>query len=113
MTIFPIVMLLSAGVALGLYMGLNYLKGARNKPVLIGAHVLLGFASFEPMAIALSRTGQNGTFALGGLVLAFASGALTPMIAKHSKSATSWALGCHAAIAAIAFAYILVLVWRL
>lgn len=112
MTMLPIVLLLTGGVALGLYMGLNYLKGVRNKPLLIGAHVLLGLASLEPMAIALSRKAEIGPLAPGGLVLAFASGAMTPIIAKQSRTATSWALGTHAAIAACAYVYILILMSR-
>ena len=49
----PIVLLVSATVAIGLYMGLRYLRRARNPPTLIGVHFLLGAASLEPMLIVL------------------------------------------------------------
>ncbi len=64
MTAIPVIVLLSAATALGIYLLLLYFRGVR-KPVLVGFHLLLGVGGLEQMAILLHGA-PNGEPARGG-----------------------------------------------
>jgi hypothetical protein len=106
-----------ATVALGLLLGLRYLRRVRNTPVLIGSHFLLGALSLEPMVVALrgglggvaAKPSLAGGLAAGLLTLALLSGVSAVMIGRRSRGTANVALGSHAAVAASAF--ICLVVW--
>jgi hypothetical protein len=119
MQVMPAIVLLSASVALGLFLGLQYLRRVRSKATLIGVHLILGAAGLEGMAVLLRGT-PDGTVipagALGNtaallLALAMISGLATPIIGRRSRRALGPALATHASVAAGGF--VLFLVWIL
>ena len=109
MSILPVVALLGITVILGLVMATRQFRGLRNKPVMIGAHVLLGAAAFEPLAVALQAT-PGGPTAAGGygmatmllIGLALVSGLVRALIVKHKPAASLPLLALHATFAASA-----------
>ena len=113
----PIVILVSVTVAIGLYMGLRYLRRARNPPTLVGVHFLLGAASLEPMLIVLrgglghaaARLSPVGIAAAGLIGLALMSGVTAVMVGRTSRQTANLTLATHAAVAA--GAYLLLLIW--
>ena len=106
----PIVILITATVGLGIYMGLRYLKRIRNTPMIIGTHFLLGAATLEPMVIVL-HGGVNGhakapifgVLSAAFVGLALMSGATAVMIGRQSRRTADIALASHAGLAATAF----------
>lgn len=106
----PIVILITATVGFGLYLGLNYLRRVRNKPTIIGVHFLLGAASLEPMVIVLhggvnghARPPLFGILSAAFVGLALLSGVTAVMIGRQSRQTANIALASHASIAAAAF----------
>ena len=73
MTAVPVLVILSAAVLLGLYLGLLYLRGER-KPVLIGVHFLLGVGGLEALVMLMHGT-PGGDEAPAGYEAAAASAA--------------------------------------
>ncbi len=69
----PAILLIGCQVALGLFLGFNYLNGDRNKPTLIGIHLLMGAAALEVMALLL-RGAPNGDPTTGKPMLTIAAG---------------------------------------
>ena len=55
----PLTLILTAAVILGSIMGMNYLRGVRSKPTMIGAHLLLGVLALEQTAMLLAGS-SNG-----------------------------------------------------
>jgi hypothetical protein len=120
MHVIPAVVLLSASVALGLFLGLQYLRRVRSKQVLIAVHLMLGGAGLEGMAVLLRGTPDGTVLAAGVmgntaavlLATAMITGLATPMIAKRNpRKVGSVALATHAGIAAGGF--VLFLAWVL
>jgi hypothetical protein len=113
----PPLLLVSATVALGIFMGIQYLRGRRNKPILIGAHFLLGAGGLETMVILMRGTpdgevaasGSYGTMAAGFLALALLSGVITPLVGRSSPASIGLLLATHASVAAAGF--VLVVAW--
>ncbi len=113
----PIVLLVSATVALGLFMGFRYLKRVRNPPTLIGVHFLLGAASLEPMLIVLRgglghpavKMSPLGIAAAGLIGLALISGVTAVMVGRKSRQTATLTLAVHAGVAATA--YLILLAW--
>lgn len=60
MTTIPLTLTLAAAVTLGAILGLNYLKGVRNKPMTIAAHLILGILALEQMAMLLAGSSGEG-----------------------------------------------------
>ncbi|MRD72140.1 hypothetical protein HCX48_08435 [Rhodocyclus tenuis] len=117
--------LLGSSAALGLWLGIQYLRRVRSKPLLIGLHLILGGASMEG-TVMLRGTLADGGGSLAGVVsavtlgnavavllfTAMLSGLLTPLIAQHSpRKITSVALATHAAVGALGF--LLFIAWAL
>jgi hypothetical protein len=106
----PIVILVVATASLGVYLGLRYLRHERNKPIVIGLHILLGAMTLEPMVIAMRgglggvpvQPSMFGVLGACGLALALFSGVTAVMIGRRSRQTANVALTCHAAVAASA-----------
>jgi hypothetical protein len=98
-------------VAIGLYMGLNYLKGQRNNRNLVAAHVLIGLAGLEVFALLLRGApdgtrlapGQLGPAAALLFAAALFSGFVGPLIMRPRPAATGPVLALHAAFGSIGF----------
>jgi hypothetical protein len=115
----PSFILLSAAVALGVVLGLQYLRGERSSPLVMGAHLLLGAGGLETIAMLLRGT-PDGTVAEAGslgrlaamcLLGGMASGLLAPMIGRRSVQTMNVALITHIGVAAAGF--LLFLGWML
>lgn len=119
MTLLPIVALLAAAVIIGLIMAPRALKGERNRPLLIAAHILLGAAALEPLAIAMHATGRidaagslgTATFLLIGLALA--SGVIRALLVRQSPALRTPLLALHGSIAAAALVSAIMLAAKL
>jgi hypothetical protein len=115
MTAVPVLAILSAAVLLGLYLGLLYLRGER-KPVLIGAHFLLGAGGLEALVMLLHgtpdgaapRTGSLGTTAALFFVISIISGVSAALL-RRSRVIANTVLAAHAGVGAIGF--MLLLYW--
>jgi len=107
--------LLTAAVGLGLYLGLLYLRRVR-KPVVVGAHLLLGAAGLETTVVMLrgapdgvTLAGSYGGAAAALLALTLVSGFSAPLLGKGSRRTANILLATHAGIGVTAF--VLFLVW--
>ena len=115
MRIFPVVLLIGITVALGLYMGLNYLRGEKNKPEVIGFHFLIGVGGLEVLMMLLAG-GPDGTemakvttaqIAAGLIAGALVIGVLAALGKPKSRSTSNMALAAHAATALLGFGALL------
>ena len=112
----PPLLLLTAAVALGVILGVQYLQRKRSPPVLIGFHLLLGAGGLEVLAMLLHGTPDRRMVPSGGLVtiaagLVFAamvSGLLAPMIGRQSRRAMNIALVAHVGVALAGFVALVV-----
>jgi hypothetical protein len=120
MTLLPVIILLGITVMIGLFMGQRAWRGVPNNPVMIGFHVLLGAAAFEPLVVALQKiqvgsaaTGSYGTatFLLVGLTLI--SGVVRSLVIKQSPALRTPLLAVHATLAATALALAVILAVKL
>ena len=108
--------LLSAAAGLGLFLGWLYLCGVR-RPVLVGAHLLLGVGGIETMVMLLggapngdvAPSGLLGPVAAGLLAGALLSGLATPLVARQSRTTANVALATHAGLGLAGF--IVFLAW--
>ena len=108
----PPILLLVAAVALGVLLGLQYLRRVRSKPTLIGLHLLLGAGSLEAVAMLLHGAPDGAVTpaiailqaAAGLLAFALFSGLLAPMIGRRSRATMNIALLVHVATASTGFA---------
>jgi hypothetical protein len=115
MAAFPVILIVTAAVLLGLYLGLLYLRGER-KPVLIGLHVLLGLGGLEATIMLMHGSPSGGTFSPGsfGMVAAalFAGAAfsgLTASLLRKSPVTANVMVGAHVGVGALGF--VLFLAW--
>jgi len=114
----PVVFLLSASMALGLWMGWQFLRRSSSNPIHIGFHLILGVAGME-MVVMLLRTAPDGSVVAAGsfgksaaLVLATAviTGFATSVVARRwSRQAGGMVLLSHAVVGAAGF--VIFLVW--
>jgi len=113
----PIVVLMGAAVALGVLLGVEYLRRVRSKPVIIGIHLLLGAGGLEVFAVLLRGTpdgevmapGLVGNAAAGLMFLAMFTGLIAPMVGRKSRRTMNVALATHASVASLGF--LLLLAW--
>jgi len=113
----PVVIFFGAAACLGVILGLQYLKGIRSKPVMIGMHLLLGAAGLEVMVMTLAGapdgtvmwTGTLGRAAAGFLAAALFIGILSPMVGRRSRQTMNIALATHATVASVGV--VLLLAW--
>jgi hypothetical protein len=107
MTLWPVVLIYGTTTLIGAYLGFQYLVGVRNRPTLIGVHLLLGAMGLEIVAMLL-RGAPNGTSAapggmgptvgllFGGALL---TGLIVPLIARPLPRAIGPGLALHASVA--------------
>jgi hypothetical protein len=109
----PILLVITAGVALGLYLGWLYLRRERSKPVVIGLHVVLGVVGLEGVAMLITGGPGGGDPATGQLVktsalllvLSVMTGFASPLLAKKRPRKVGLAtLGVHAAVGMAGYA---------
>jgi len=115
----PVLLLLGGATALGVVLGIQYLRRIRSQPVLIGMHLLLGAGGMEVLAMLL-RGAPDGTLwsgtgmvkiAAGLVALAMVTGLVAPMIGRGSRRTMNVALATHVSIAVAGIA--LLLAWLL
>jgi hypothetical protein len=114
----PVVFLLSASMALGLWMGWQFLRRSGSNPIHVGFHLILGVAGLE-IVVMLLRGAPDGSVAAAGslgksaaLVLATAviSGLATSVLARRwSRQESAWVLAIHALLGSAGF--VLFLAW--
>ncbi len=112
----PELALLTAAVVLGVYLGVQYLRRVRNRPVMIGLHLLLGAASTEIMVMVVHgtpsgralRAGPFGVASVAIIGLAMLSGLIAGLIARRSRHTADLSLAAHAGVAALGFGTFLV-----
>jgi hypothetical protein len=105
-------------VALGLANGSNYLKGIR-KPMVSGAHFLLGATAFELVFLLLRgtpnsdalRAGNYGLYAQVLVAVALVMGLAGGLMGGRKHPQTGVVLAVHAAFGGAAF--LLVMAWVL
>lgn len=115
MTAVPVLVILSATVLLGLYLGLLYLRGER-KPVLIGVHFLLGIGGLETLVMLLHGTPDGAAAPEGSLgktaavlfVVSVISGVSAAML-RRSRLIANTVLATHVGVGAVGF--MLLLYW--
>jgi hypothetical protein len=113
----PALILLGVTVALGLYLGLQFLRKQPMRPGMIGLHFLLGAGGLEVMVMLL-RGAPSGRLAVPGslgnsaaafLAMALIAGVTAPMIGRRSRRTAAIALATHASLALGGF--LLFLAW--
>lgn len=119
MLTFPVTLILIASATIGTILLLNYFKGIR-KPLLTGAHLILGAAALEQMAMLL-RGAPNGDSVpfeplaktvAGLLAVAMGLGFATPLM-RNSRQTMNLMLTGHVVVAVSACLLFLVWVARL
>jgi hypothetical protein len=111
----PALLLVTVAVALGIYLGVLYLRRVRPQKLLLGAHILLGMGGLEQVAILIHgapsgviiRAGSFGTAALGLFALAMLSGLTAPLLGQKSRRNGEFMLATHAFVGAVGFALLL------
>jgi hypothetical protein len=111
----PVLVILGAAVALGLYLLLLYLRG-RRKPVLIGFHLLLGLGGLETLVMLLHGTPDGAAAPKGALgqtaavfLFVAAIAGLSAALLRRFRLVANFALMVHAGVASVGF--LLVLYW--
>jgi hypothetical protein len=101
---------LTAGIGVGVFLGLNYLRGTR-RPGWVPAHLLLGAAGLEQLAMMLQdgRKTDLITWSAGLVALALCCGLLTPIVAGFSRRRAEMVLVTH--ITAGLSGYLAFLAW--
>ncbi len=116
----PVIFLLSASVALGLWMGWQFLRRRHSNPIHIGFHLILGVAGLEAV-VMLMRGALTGTAAAASpfgktaalvLALAVISGFATSVVARRwSRTTGGITLATHAVLGTVGF--VMFLAWVL
>lgn len=121
MAVIPLILLFGITAALGVYMGIRYLRGIRNKPMLIGIHLLLGAAGLEVMALLL-RGAPDGTVlpsttpglvSAGLIAAALLTGFAVPILAKPMPKSITPTLALHAGIGTAGVLLLFYWVWTI
>ncbi len=95
-----ILLVLGLAACVGLYMGWQYLRGEKRRPVVIGTHLLLAAGALEGLATSMSGAGTALTSA-GMLLIALAlmGGLVSALLRRHSGRASEAVLVAHACAA--------------
>ncbi len=117
MIILPALLLVSFAVAVGVYLGLLYLRRVRPIKAWLGAHILVGMGGVEQVAILIHgapsgvmlKAGSFGTAALGFFGLAMLSGFTAPLLGQRSRRNGEFMLATHALAGTAGF--VLLLIW--
>jgi len=112
----PVLLLFAVTVCLGIWLGVEYLRRVRSRPVMIGLHLLLGAAGLEVMGMLLSGAPDGSALPSTSLMrvaallllVAMMSGLLAPMIGRRSRRTMNFALAAHVGVAATGFVLFLV-----
>ncbi|WP_322516906.1 hypothetical protein SR870_04850 [Rhodopseudomonas palustris] len=116
MTSTPVLVILSAATALGLYLLLLFMRGERRQG-LVALHLLLGFGGLETLVMLLHGTpdgaAPTGSVSFGkiaaGLFAVSAFSGFIAALARRSPVAANVLLGTHVTVGLAGFA--LVLAW--
>ncbi len=111
MAVWPVLVLTTAAVGIGLYMGVRYLTGSRNAPWLAALHLLLGAGGLEVMAMLLRGTPGGQTAAAGSfgvwaallLAATLMSGLFVAIIVKPWPQGVGVSLLVHALVGLAGF----------
>jgi hypothetical protein len=116
MRILPVILLIGLTVSLGIYMGLRYLRGEKNKPEVIGFHFLIGIGGLEVLMVLMAG-GLDG-LAFGHMPLAQIAAALiasalviaviTALGRPKARATKNLALAAHAGTALLGFGALLI-----
>jgi hypothetical protein len=113
MTATPVLILVSAAVLLGLYLGLLFLRGERRQG-LIALHLLLGFGGLESFIMLLHGTpdgaaAQPGSYGMVAAALFGGAGFIgfTAPLLRRSPIAANMMLAAHVGVGALGFALFL------
>jgi hypothetical protein len=106
--------ILAAASALGLYLGLLYLRGERRQG-LVALHLLLGFGGLETLVMLLHGTpdgaASSGSLSFGkvaaGLFAVSAFSGFVAALARKSPIAANVVLGTHVTVGLAGFALFL------
>lgn len=115
MTMIPVLILICATAALGVLLGIRYIRREARKPMLIGLHLLLGIGALEIVAYSLWGAQQEGgvprvgVAAAGALAGAMFIGLLAPILGRRSRQTMNIALTAHASVATAGLA--LAVIW--
>lgn len=121
MNVLPVSALIGAAVALGAYLGWQYLRAVPRKPLLIGIHLILGLAGMKWLILLLLWRTPDGsvTHTLGSvtallLAASMLSGLLTPLLTRERPRAVgNVAQVIHSGFGAAGFLVFLVWIWQL
>jgi hypothetical protein len=110
----PVLVILSAASAIGLYLGLLYLRGER-KQGLVALHLLLGFGGLETLVMLLHGTPDgatsSGNISFGklaaGLFAVSAFSGFIAALARKSPVAANVVLATHVSVGLAGFALFL------
>jgi hypothetical protein len=113
----PPVLLITLTVALGAYLGLQYLRDIPRKGWITALHLIAGAFAMESLAVLLHGTpdgqivdaGDTGHWAVGLLIAALFTGFVAAVIGRRGVKGTGWVLAAHAGAGAMGFG--LLLVW--
>ena len=111
MPTWPALLVFGATVAIGLYMGLNYLKGRRDNRNLVAVHIIIGIVGLEVFVLLLrgapdgTRLAESQLGPASALLFAGAlfTGFVVPLIAKPRPATTGPALAVHAVFGMVGF----------
>jgi hypothetical protein len=111
-TAIPVLLLLGVTTALGIWLGVDYLKRVRSRPALVGFHLLLGMGGLEVLAMLLHGTPDRRLVPSGGLVTvaaaltaaAMITGLAAPLLGKQTRTTMNVVLAVHASVATAGFA---------
>ncbi len=118
----PVALMLSASVALGLWLGWQFLRRSRSNPIHIGFHLILGVIGLEAVAMlmrgapdgTITQSGSYGKLAALVLALAIITGFATSVVLRRwSRTSTSIALVTHGVLGAVGFAMFLAWIFNL
>jgi len=106
----PVLLLVGATAALGLLLGVRYVRREARKPMLVGLHLLLGIGALEVLAYSLwgaqdgAGVPAQGAAAAIALAAAMFIGLLSPILGRRSRRTMSIALAAHASVATVGIA---------
>ncbi|WP_426168195.1 hypothetical protein [Sandarakinorhabdus sp. DWP1-3-1] len=110
-----VVLMVGANVAIGAWLGLQYLKKAPRQRVLVGFHLILGLSMLEVLAAMLRGTPDGAVVSARTLAIAAAgliaaavlSGLVAPLVGQARPKVIGPSLAVHAGIATTAFVTLL------